>query len=126
MSTIAVPSPTPPWHRPVQSPNTETLTEDNDAGTISLNTDVTYLETELLKATPDDPYVVALPNGNFKRQSKRIFVPKSFELTTAPWQVTGTFCGFGYLLFSTLGRAAVLEWDGEGWQLTGGNVEPKD
>jgi len=123
MSNNIVPSPTPPWHRPVQSPNTETLTSD---GTISLNTDVTYLETDVLKTDPADPYVAVLPNGNYLRQIKRIYVPKAFENSTAPWRLTGTFVGFLQLLFDNIGRAAVLEWDGEGWHLIGGNATPQD
>lgn len=126
MSENIIPSPTPPWHRPVLSPNVETLTEDNDAGTISLTVDTTYLETDVLKATPTDPYVVALPAGNYQRQYKKIYVPKAYEITTAPWKVTGTFVGFTYLLFDNIGRAAILEWDGEGWHLAGGNAQPLD
>lgn len=126
MSDQVIPSPIPPWHRPVVSPNVETLTEDDDDGTLSLTMDTTYLNTDTLKETPTDPYVVALPDGNFKRQCKRIYIPKDKENSTAPWKVTGTFVGFTYLQLDTLGRAAVLEWDGAGWHLIGGNAEPKD
>jgi len=126
MSDSIIPSPIPPWHRPVVSPNVETLTEDNDNGTMSLSMDTTYLNTSVLKQNHEDPYVVALPDGNYKRQIKRIYIPKAIENTTAPWKLTGTFVGFAWLRFDNIGRAAVLEWDGAGWHLIGGNAAPND
>lgn len=130
MSADLCPSPIPPWHRPTQSPQVETFTEDNDGGTLSLTMDVSYLNTSTLKEAPTDPYVVALPDGNYKRQSKRIYIPKELLDTSAPWKVTGTFVGFGWLTFrgSEGGAAmsAVLEWDGSGWHLVGGNASPEN
>lgn len=126
MNANTIPSPIPPWHRPVESPIAQTLTANDDDGTISLNVAVTYLETDTLKAEPDDPYVVALPDGNYQQQTKRVYIPKAFEETTAPWRINGTFVGFTYLLMNNIGRAAILEWDGAGWQMVAGNAEPKD
>jgi hypothetical protein len=119
------PSPTPPWAREVQSPQTQTITGD---GAISLTVDVTYLQ----QANPKDPqnldtpYALTLPSGNYLRQNKRIFVPGSLSSTTAPFQVAGTFTGFGSLLFNRQGWSAVLEWDGSGWSLIGGNALPQN
>jgi hypothetical protein len=92
-------------------------------GLSPLTQDVTYLATETAKEDPDDPYVVALPDGNYKRQSKRLYIPSEIRETTAPWKVTGTFAGFGFLGFNGIAMAAVLEWDGSGWHLVGGNAE---
>lgn len=121
------PSPTAPWQRPVLNPKIEILTAANDAGAVSLVQDTTFLETTVLKATPTDPYIVALPAGNYKRQTKVVLIPRE-TLTngggSAPWKVTGTFSGFTYLNFSQIGQSAVLMWDGTGWQLIGGNAEP--
>ncbi len=124
MSNI-IPSPLPPWHRPITSPNTETFTEDNDGGTLSLTADVSYLNTIVAKDADAD-YEAVLPDGNYQRQIKRIFIPKAIESTTKTWSVSGTFVGFATLKFDTTGRSAVLEWDGTGWHLIGGNAQPLD
>lgn len=124
MNTI--PSPTPPWHRPVQSPDVQTMNGENYDNVIGLNYDTTYLDTDKPKDSNDlnVAHEATLPDGNYKRQIKRIYIPKGKENTTALWSVTGTFVGFTSLKFNTLGRAAVLEWDGAGWHLIGGNAEP--
>ena len=126
LTTPNIPSPTPPWHRPVQSPNVETFTEDNDGDVLSLTMDVTYLNTNVLKTDPAAPYLAVLPDGNYLRQMKRIHIPKARETDTVPWKVTGTFVGFGWLVFNHIGRSAVLEWVGEAWTLIGGNAAPTD
>jgi hypothetical protein len=114
-----VPSPTPPWARPVMSPMTESLQGD---GTISLTVDTTYLDQTAAK---DDgsPYAILLPDGNFIRQYKTLFVPKPNETSSALFRVTGTFTGFGTLLMGPTRTAAMLQWDGHGWHWVGGNAE---
>lgn len=130
MSTDFCPSPTPPWHRPTLSPQTETFTEDNDAGTLSLTMDVSYLDSAVLKAAPEDPYVAVLPDGNSKRQTKRLFIASDKAQTSAPWKITGRFADFGWLLFTKAtglgGMSAVLEWDGAAWFQLGGNAVPQN
>lgn len=120
------PSPIPPWHRPVQSPVVQTLNEDLVADGISMNVDVTYLDSIVPLDAGDlsAAYQVALPNGNYQRQIKRIFVVAANALTTAAFEVTGTFVGFSKLRFFTdeNGMSAVLEWDGAGWHVIGGNA----
>jgi len=37
--------------------------------------------------------------------------------------MSGTFVGFTALRFNNQAWSAVLEWDGAGWQLIGGNAE---
>lgn len=116
------PSPEPPWARAVQSPQTQLL---GGAGVVSLTVDVTYLSQTAIN--PQDqsgngPYAVTLPNGNYKRQYKRIFVVAGNAATTATFTVTGTFVGFTSLTFNTLAWSAMLEWDGAGWQWIGGNA----
>jgi hypothetical protein len=119
------PSPVPPWHRPVQSPTTQEINESLIADGISLNTDVTYLNSSVPLNAEDltAPYVVALPNGNYKRQIKRIFIKRPDNNPTAVFSITGTFIGFTSLLMKDIATAAVLEWDGLGWHLIGGNAE---
>lgn len=116
-----IPSPTPPWARPVVSPNTETLA---GTGTIGLVYDTTYLNQTAPADLTDETvgYALVLPDGNYLRQIKRIYVPKGNENTTAVFTVAGTFVGFSTLIFNKLARAAVLEWDGAGWHLIGGNA----
>lgn len=128
MNEPIIPSPTPPWHRPVQSPSTQSMNGENYDNVISLTMDTTYLDTDTWKDADDHtvPHVAELPDGNYKRQIKRLYVPKDKENTTALWQVTGTFVGFATLKFDNIGRAAVLEWDGAGWHLIGGNAQPMD
>ena len=122
------PSPIPPWDRPVQTPTVQIMTEDLVANGISLNSDVTYLVSDIPKDALNlaDAYQVALPNGNYKRQIHRIFVRGDHVLTTAAFEVAGAFVGFTKLRFFTdaNGMSAVLEWDGTAWHLIGGNAEP--
>jgi hypothetical protein len=120
MSETTVPSPVPPWQRPVQSPNVQTLT---GAGDIALVFDVTYLDKQLEAET--EPYAVVLPDGNLKRQSKRIYIPKGNVGNSAEFSVSGTFVGFASLLFNNISTSAILEWDGAGWHLAGGNADPE-
>lgn len=119
------PSPVPPFHRDTQSPQTQTLMGD---GAISLTMDTTYLVQDAPKdpQNPDTPYALTLANGSFKRQVKRIYVPNANADTTAKFEVSGTFVGSATLLFSPIGWSAVLEWDGSGWHLVGGNAEPQN
>lgn len=128
MSTtpIPFPSPTPPWHRPVQSPDTQTINEDLIADGISLNSDVTYLDSTVPKNASDltEAYEVALPNGNYKRQIKRIFIPGANFATTAAFKITGTFNSTtAYTFGIDGGQSAVFEWDGSDWHLIGGNAQ---
>lgn len=114
------PSPTPPWSRPVQSPATQTITGDDN---ISLTMDVTYLDSTTVGAAP---YEVTLPDGNYKRQMKRIYIPGKNQATTAEFRVTSpNFVGFTSLLFNSIGTSAVLEWDGSAYHLIGGNALPE-
>lgn len=111
----------PIWEQPVQSPVTQTLFEP---GTISLAAGATYLDS-ISPPTNNDAHVAVLPDGNYKRQIERIYVPKTRETDTARWRVTGTFVKFVSLLFTDIGHSAVLEWDGDGWHLIGGNALPE-
>lgn len=128
MSDMFPPAPIPPWHRPVVSPTNQEINEDLVNNGISLNTDVTYLISNVPKNSLDaaEAYQVAIPNGNYKRQIKRIFIPKANELTTAAFEITGEFLGFTKLRFDKeeRGVSAVLEWVGDGWSLIGGNAGP--
>lgn len=121
LSTIP-PSRTPPWGRDSQSPVQETLTEENNNGTLSLEPRVTYLRSTVPPTSPATAYTVTLPAGTYARQEKRIYIPGDIVATTAPWKVAGTFLGFGYLLFNSLGTSGVLEWDGNAWQWLGGTA----
>jgi hypothetical protein len=118
-----LPSPLPPWHLPTRTPQTQTLVGE---GTISVTMDVTYLNQTEPKTPgdPSDPYMLVLPAGGFKRQIKRLFIPTANvnNHTTAKFQVNGSFAGFGFLIFDDEHWNAVLEWDGEGWHLIGGNA----
>lgn len=107
-------NPIPPYERSVQSPLTETLNED---GSINLNCDVTYLV-----QTVTGPYAVALPNGNYQRQFKRLLIPKARELDSAVFTVTGSFANCTSLQLDRTATSAVLEWDGTGWHLIGGTA----
>ena len=116
MSDPVAPQPIPPWHRPIDSPVVQELTE---AGAINLACDTTYL----ISTASGDPISATLPDGNFKRQTKRIYIPGDIQNTTASWRISGTFVGFATLLFDTIGWSAVLEFDGDGWHLVGGNAK---
>jgi hypothetical protein len=88
--------------------------------------DTTYLVSNTPKdpANPQVPYLVVLPTGLYKRQIKRIYIPTDCVPTTPKFQVQGIFNhAIGYL-FDAVGTSAVLEWDGSGWQLIGGNAAP--
>ena len=123
-----VPSVQPPWKRPVESPQTNTLYGN---ATIVLTYDTTYLnQTAPLynNANPPAviPYTVALPNGNYTRQIIRIYVTDTnvggSATPTAAFNVAGNFAGFTSLTFNTIGFSAVLEWTGSRWSLIGGNA----
>lgn len=118
MSANVPPSPVPPWQRPVSSPLTQTL---SDAGAIDLNCDTTYLDAA--NGATGDPFALTIANGNYKRQTKRIYVKaERVAQGTAVWNLAGTFTGLASLTFNEDGYSAVLEWDGSGWHLIGGNV----
>lgn len=110
------PSPIPPWDRAVQSPLIDTLVQN---GTLLLDPDVSYL----VAALPNGPFAVVLPNGNYLKQMKRIYVPATSAANSATWVVSGTFsAGYTTLMFNSLGLSAFLEWDGGGWQYLGGSA----
>lgn len=110
------PSPIPPWDRPSQSPQNQVLVDNSIP--IVLDPDVTYLQASL----PGGPINMVLPNGNFLKQMKRIMIPQNFIANTQTWVVSGTFsAGYATLTFNNLGTYALLEWDGFGWQIVGGN-----
>lgn len=113
-----VPSPIPPWARPVQSPFMQVCT-GND--TIDLGPDVTYLNQTNPQAG-GAPYQLTLPNGNYMRQMKRILVLGSAIPNTAEFQLLGQFAGAGSLLFNSAATEAVLEWDSTCWHLIGGSA----
>lgn len=118
-SNACPPSPIPPWNRPVQSPQTQTLYGDGD---VSLMSDVTYLD----QVTPKNGsqfYSIALPDGNYLRQIKRVYVKDSNQNTTFPFQMSGHFVGFSALRFNNVAWSAVLEWGGSAWYLISGNCE---
>ncbi len=124
LDSTVVPSPTPPWRRPVKSPQVQIVT-GND--TISLGVDVTYLQS-IVQPQPVPPattgiYTVALPNGNFMRQMHRIYIPTAQQPGSAPFRVTGAFNGFTSLLFNSAAISAVIEWDGSGWILVSGDAQ---
>lgn len=109
----------PPWERTTQATLTQTL---YGAGAIQLNTPCTLLVSE--EAAEDgEPHAVTIADGNYQRQVKEIVIPADKLATTVPFRVTGTFVGFTSLLFNGLGSSAVLEWDGGGWHMIGGNAE---
>lgn len=112
-------NPISPWERPAQSPVDQSL---YGAGAINLNSLTTLLEST---ADQSEPLVVTLPDGNYPRQTKQILVPFANKDTTATFRVTGTFVGFGSLLFDKIGWSGLLEWDGAGWHLIGGNAKPE-
>jgi len=120
-----VPSPIPPWCRPIVSPLTQYMT---DGGVVDLGTDTTYLNqsvagTETQNAATLGNYVITIADGNYKRQIKRIYILGSAQPTTAGWECYGTFVGCNSLQFNNASTAAVLEWDGTAWQIIGGNVQ---
>jgi hypothetical protein len=122
-----VPSPIPPWKRPVQNPRTNTL---YGAGTIDLSYDTTYLNSTISNndgATPPNniPWGIVLPNGNYVRQFLTLQIP-GVNIPTSPatFLVTGTFAGFSHLLFNSIGFNALLEWDGSAWQIVAASATP--
>lgn len=115
------PSPIPPWARTTQSPLVQTVS-DATVTTLLLDPDITYLSASQVSGTPIT-FNLILPNGNYLKQMKRIYVPTAFIATTATFIVSGTFGGgFTSLTFNTVGFSALLEWDGTGWQMIGGNA----
>lgn len=111
------PSPTPPWARPSQSPLTQVIV-DNTVAQILLDPNITFLN-----QVGGGPNSIALPNGAFLKQYKEIYIPTQTIATTATWNVAGSFAGgFTKLVFNALGYSALLQWDGAGWQLIGGNA----
>ena len=119
---MEIPSPIPPWHRPVQTPLVQVITGDDE---VNLGVDTTYLVQET-QQDGDAPYLVTLPDGNYLRQIKRIYVRGDVQPTSAPFKMSGTFVSGAFFLFNTTATAAVLEWDGTAWQLIGGNAQPSD
>lgn len=113
-----------PYVAPVQSPQTETFTENNDGGVMSVTMDVTYLATTKLKQPAFVDYMVSLPDGDKPTRCKRIIVPSIVAANSAVWIVTGHFVGTDWLLFGPAATNAVLEWDGYAWHVVGGTVGP--
>ena len=122
MSTPTFPSPLPPWSRPVQTPQIQTLTTDGD---IVLSMDTTLLD-QVTPKDADDPtaaYDLVLPDGNYQRQHKTIVIlAQDVPNLPASFRVSGRFVGFTSLLFNGLGQSALLMWDGAGWHQIGGNA----
>jgi hypothetical protein len=114
------PAPTPPWLRPVQSFAVQNCFGDD---AIDLGMDVTYLMQTSPKSD-NSPYRLTLPNGNYQRQFKRVYVHSSTAANTAPFLLVGAFVGFASLIFNNTAFSAVLEWDGGAWQFAGGNAQP--
>lgn len=118
---IGPPSSTPPWARPVMSPNSETLTV---SGPISLTVDPTFLERQV--ASPSVPQSMTLPNGNYIGQTKTIIIPGNW--LTGPngpsetFNIAGIFAGYSSLTLDVNGFIAILFWDGSSWSLAGGNA----
>lgn len=119
------PSPTPPWARPVQSPQVQIITGDD---TIDLTKDTTYLDSVTPKdpLDPTTPYTVTLPNGNSLRQFKRIYIKDTniSPATTAIFLMTGNISSYSTLKFDAVGISAILEWTGTKWTIISGNAEP--
>lgn len=115
------PSPIPPWHRPVQSGRVQTI---KGTGSVDLMSDTTLLVATV--NNPPKPISVTLPNGNFQRQMKRIYIPGDQIANSESFNVTGKYAGYDTLTFNQLGFSAVLEWDGATWQIIGGNATPND
>lgn len=111
------PSPLPPWSRPTQSPLSQIIV-DNTVAQILLDPDITYLNQAGVGTNN-----LALPNGNFLKQMKRIYVNSAVIATTVTWVVSGTFAGgFTKLQFDRIGYSAFCEWDGSAWFLFAGNA----
>lgn len=111
------PSPLPPWSRPVQSPLSQVIV-DNTVAQILLDPDITYLN-----QAGNGTNNLALPNGNFLKQMKRIYIPGQTIATSVTWIVAGTFAGgFTSIKFDRIGFQAWLEWDSTAWQLFAGNA----
>ena len=123
----SVPSPIPPWQRPISNPRTNSMAV---SGTLDLTYDTTYFDNDVSNNDGGDPPVdtpweIILPNGNYKRQIIRLYIPgKNLATSPATFVVTGTIAGFTTLTFDSVGFSAVLEWDGDStsgtWQLIGG------
>lgn len=125
MSEAYPPFKTPPWARPVQSPSVQVITEDG--GAINLTEDTTYLDAtvsdEVYEDAETEPVAVTIPDGNHRRQTKRIYILSDNQNTTAKFRVAGSIMGATALLFNRVGWSAVLEWVDGAWHQVGGNCE---
>lgn len=94
---------------------------DNSVAQILLDPDITYL-----KQSGNVTNNLALPNGNFLKQIKRIYIPGGTIATSVTWIISGTFAnGFTSIKMDRLGYSAWLEWDGTSWQIFAGNATPQ-
>lgn len=114
-----VPSPLPPWLRPVQSPMVQTI---YGVDTIDLSPDVTYLAQQNPSNGNNDPYRVTLPAGNYVRQYKQILIPGNIAPNSAPFLVIGPLVNANSLVFDGTHTSALLTWDGYAWHLIGGSA----
>lgn len=119
----SAPSPVPPWHRPVVSPEHQLLTTD---GAISLASQTTYLSQTTKKDPETDPYVATLEDGNYDQQTKDLQIKAVDVENTAPWRVTGNFVDAIALGFDDVHQSASLKWDGSAWHMIGGNAQKLD
>lgn len=113
-----IPSPIPPYHRPVRVVDEQWLTGDGD---VSLTVKQTYLDS----ITPKEgnlPFEVTMPDGSYQRQLHQIFLPKKNEMQTAAFIVRGRFVNYGALWFGRYAASAVLEWDGSAWHVLAGTA----
>jgi len=115
-----IPAPLAPWQRPVVAPSNQVLTGD---GTITLNSQLCLLQQTVARAS-GVYYNVTLPNGNYLNQFMTVSIPGSFKGGTFPFAVFGTFtAGWSSFLFNTSATFALFQWDGGGWNLSGGNAQ---
>ena len=118
---VAPPSPTPPWNRPLQCANAETL---NQSGPISLTVDPSFLVRQAV--TPSVPQSMTIPNGNFVGQVKTVIIPGAMLIgplgPSEVWNIAGAFSGYSSLTMNNTAFNAILQWDGTYWQLMAGNA----
>jgi hypothetical protein len=114
------PQPEPPWLRPIQSPFVQVLTGN---GNIDLGPQITTFQQGTAQAD-GNPYVIALPNGNYQGQTKTVIIPGINAPSTAPAFITGVFTGTISYLLNSAATMAVFLWDGSAWALAGGNAQP--
>lgn len=119
------PSPLAPWQRPVTTPLVAIL-----VGDATIN--ITYDKVALMQTTPKSPdgasvvkpYFITLPNGNYIGQWINIYIPGQNVVVTANFLVNGAIAGgFVGLLYNNGAFNALLYWDGNFWQLMGGNAQ---